>query len=113
MRKQILTGATALALAAGVTSGAMAFDQGTGSGSYLRGYHARGYGASHSYRSGRGSRFEGIRGYESWRHGGWGSGSTIYRGGYLDLGPLGFTAACGSPTYGRGYCGQGYSILVR
>ena len=52
MRKQIL--AAVLVLATGMTSSAMAFGS--------DGFHSR----FHT------SRFEGIRGYGSWRHGGWG-----------------------------------------
>jgi hypothetical protein len=55
MRKGIVAGAIALALATGMTSSAMAFDH--------DGFHSR----FHS------NRFEGIRGYGSWRNGDWGS----------------------------------------
>jgi len=113
MKQQILAGAVSLALAATMTNGAMAFDQGSADGRYLRSHHSRGYGEMQSLRARRDSRFGGIRGYESWRHGGWGASEAANRSGYIDLGPLGFTAACGSPAYGRGYCGQGYSVLAR
>lgn len=55
MKRLILAGAMALALATGITTSAMAFDS--------DGVHSR----FHT------SRFEGIRGYGSWRHGDWGS----------------------------------------
>jgi len=75
MRKQLLAGAMAVALAAGMTTGAMAFDRG-GDGSFA----AR-----------NASRFNGIRGFSGYRHGwsgqrfvggdgGWGNGPTYYEG---------------------------------
>jgi hypothetical protein len=81
MRKQILAGAMALALVAGVTSSAMAFDQSPRSSSHAGRVRAGGMyavGARHS------SRYEGVRGFEAWRHGSWN-----HHGGYTDLGPLG------------------------
>lgn len=62
MRKQLLAGATALALAMGMTTGAMAFS------------HDGVHGGFHS------GRFEGVRGFSGWRHGDW--GSRRYVGGY-------------------------------
>jgi hypothetical protein len=59
MRKQIFAGAMALALAAGMTTSAMAFDHDSG------------------FNSGR---FEGVRGFSGWRHGDWGSRRFV--GGY-------------------------------
>jgi hypothetical protein len=53
MKRPILASAIALALAAGMTSSAVAYDHG---GSVF-----------HS------GRFEGVRGYGAWRHGDWGS----------------------------------------
>jgi hypothetical protein len=55
MKRPILASAIALALAAGMTSSAMAYSHG--------GFHSR-------FHSGR---FEGVRGYGAWRHGDWGS----------------------------------------
>ncbi|MGB6236915.1 MAG: hypothetical protein WBG16_06150 [Bradyrhizobium sp.] len=59
MRQQIIAGAMALALATGMTTSAMAFDQDSG-------FHSR--------------RFEGVRGFSGWRHGEWGSRRFV--GGY-------------------------------
>ena len=58
MRKQLLAGATALALAMAMTTSAMAFSQ--------SGFHS--------------DRFEGLRGFSGWRDGGW--GSRRFGGGY-------------------------------
>ena len=85
MKKQILAGTTALALAMGMTTSAMAFDQGG------RGFHA---GRSHG---GFGSsRFSGVRGLSGWRHGDWGSrqfdggyGGRGYGGPYYHSHPIG------------------------
>jgi len=109
MKKQILAGTTALALAMGMTTSAMAFDQGG------RGFHA---GRSHG---GFGSsRFSGVRGLSGWRHGDWGSrqfdgdyggrgyGGPSYHGHPTDLGPLGFTFG---PTTLYGYA-PGTSIAA-
>ena len=85
MRQKILATAAVLTLAVGATS-AMASSHKAGHG----GRHARN---SHAVRSA-----------ESWRQ-----GDTGYRGGFIDLGPLGFTAACGSYR-SKHYCGQGYSV---
>jgi hypothetical protein len=101
MRKQLLAGATALALAMAMTTSAMAFDQ-TG-----RGLHAgRSHGGFNS------SRFAGVRGFESWRHGGLdnhgfdgshsGQGYGDPRGGYSDLGPLGLRFGPTTTGYGPG-----------
>jgi len=107
MRRQILGVATVLVLVGGVTSNATAFDQGPGSGSHagrIRAGGMHGIGARH------GSRFEGVRGFESWRERGWSHGSARDRGDFIDLGPLGITARCGSAYHTPGYCGQGYSV---
>jgi len=58
MRKQLLAGATVLALAMAMTTSAMAFSQ--------SGFHS--------------DRFEGVRGFGGWRDGGWGSRRFV--GGY-------------------------------
>ena len=55
------------------------------------------------------SRLAGVRGPESWYPGG---GSPGYHGGFIDLGPLGITAACGSHPHRYGYCGPGYSTPI-
>jgi len=71
MRNQLLAGAIALALAAGITTSAMAFDRGGG-------FHGGGLHSGYSSFRGshgdmRGSNFSGIRGFASWRNGGWGA----------------------------------------
>jgi hypothetical protein len=83
MRKQILAGAIALVLATGMTSSAMAFDH--------DGFHS--------------SRFEGIRGHGSWRHGDWGSRRFVSGdyGARRGLSGLGEGSYC--PAFSR--CGAG------
>jgi nucleoside-specific outer membrane channel protein Tsx len=102
MRKQILAGAVVLALAATVTTSAMASDHKDGR-SGVGHVHS---GAMHSFRAKHGSRFAGVRGFESARHGAWDGGNAYDHGGFVSLGPLGITARCGQ----RGTCGQGYSV---
>jgi hypothetical protein len=99
MRKQFLAGTTALALAIGMTTSAMAFEDGGG-------LHA-GIGGSHSGFHSR--RFEGVRGFSGWRRGDWGSrqfdggyggrgyGGPYYHGHPTDLGPLGFSFGPATP----------------
>lgn len=84
MTKQILATAVVLTLAVVATTSAIA--------SSHRGGHA-GHHARHLHT---------VRGAESW--------PSADRAGFIDLGPLGFTAACGSYRTKRGYCGQGYSV---
>jgi hypothetical protein len=101
MKKQILAAATLIALAIGATTSAMAFDDhkaGHG-GRHLKAHHAE---STHGTAARR-SRLARTRNPES-------RGNTSYRGGFIDLGPLGVTAACGSPSYKGRYCGQGYSV---
>ena len=86
MRKQILATAAVLVLAIGATTSAMASS------------HKAGHGARHA------RNYHTVRNAESWR-----PGDTSYRGGFIDLGPLGITAACGSYR-SKHYCGQGYSV---
>jgi len=105
MRGQILAVATVLALVAGLTSSATAFDQRPGSGGDAGRVRA---GGMHSIGARHGSRFEGVRGFESWRDNGRSRGGA-HRG-YMDLGPLGITARCGSSYRTPDYCGQGYSV---
>ena len=94
MRKQLLAGAMALALAAGITSSAMAFGHGGGS--------SHGGGFRNSYGAMRGGTFAGVRGFSSFRHGalgvrhfvgGYGYGGSGYAPYSYDdsigLGPLG------------------------
>jgi hypothetical protein len=95
MRKQILSSLTMLALVTGMTTGAMAFHHKAGHGGHhVRGFHA---GGMHSVGAIGGNRLAGVRG-------------PIDRGGFIDLGPLGITAACGSYRHQHGYCGSGYSV---
>ncbi|WP_298254024.1 hypothetical protein [Bradyrhizobium sp.] len=110
MRGQLLAGATVLALAAGVMTSAMAFDQNHGKSRHNAGrVHARTIGGMHHFGGPR-HRLAGASGFVSPRQGGWESGSSLGRGGFIDLGPLGFTTACGSYYHRPDYCGQGYSV---
>ena len=90
------------ALAIGVMASAMASDRKAGkSGHHVGRFHAAAVGRTHHVR--RSGRFAGVRGPESWYPGG---GSPGYTGGFIDLGPLGMTAACGFyPPTSAGYCG--------
>jgi hypothetical protein len=107
MRRLILAGAV-LALAAGVTAGAMASDQKADkSGGHVGRSHSAAFGRTHHVRPS--SRVAGVRGPESWYPGG---GSPGYHGGFIDLGPLGITAACGSYPHRYGYCGSGYGTPI-
>jgi hypothetical protein len=94
MRKQILANLTILAFVTGMTTGAMAFDHKADRASHVRHFHA---GATHSFGARRGNRFAGVR-------------ATDDRGGFIELGPLGITAACGSYHHQHGDCGSGYSV---
>ena len=87
MKRQLIAGVMALALAAGMTTSAMAFDHG--------GFHS--------------GRFEGVRGFSGWRHGDWGSRRFV--GGYRPYHDSGYGAGVGldtgtyCPAYSR--CGAG------
>ena len=108
MRRQIIAGATMLVLAAGTTTGANALAHKAGRhGDHVGRIHA---GGAHGHRARHASRIARVR--ESRRYDGWNEGGQNY-GGFIDLGPLGITAACGQYNYRHGYCGQGYSISVR
>ena len=89
MRSLVLAG-TVLAFAAVVTASAMASNQKAGkSGSHVGRFHTAAFGGTrHARRSSR---------PESW-----------YTGGFIDLGPLGITAACGRYSY----CGPGYGAPI-
>ena len=105
MRRLILAG-TVLALTAGVTAGAMASDQKADkSGSHVGRFHTAAVGRAHHVR--RSSRLAGVRGPENGY-----PGSPGYHGGFIDLGPLGITAACGSYPHRNGYCGPGYGTPI-
>ena len=107
MRRLVLVG-TVLAFAAGVTVSAMASDQRAGnSGNHFGRSHASAFGGTHHLR--RSSRLAGVRGPESWHPGG---GSPGYHGGFIDLGPLGVTAACGSTPHRYVSCGPGYGAPI-
>ena len=99
MRRLILA-STVLALVAGVTTGAMASDRKVyQSGSHVGRLHHGAFGGTHHVR--RGSRLAG----ESWYPDG---SSPGYHGGFVSLGPLGITAACGPSRR----CGSGYGTSV-
>jgi hypothetical protein len=107
MRRLILAG-TVLALAVGVTAGAMASDQkAIESGRHAGRFHAAALGKTHHIR--RSSRLAGVRGPENRYPDG---GSPGDHGGFIDLGPLGITAACGSYPHRYGSCGQGYGTPI-
>jgi hypothetical protein len=99
----ILAG-VALALAAGATASARASEQTTGQ--HAGRFHAAAFGAHHVRRS---SRVVGVRGPEIGRPGGESPG---YHGGFIDLGPLGITAACGATPHGYGHCGPDYGTPI-
>jgi hypothetical protein len=95
MTRLMLMGAV-LALALGMTAGATASHQKAGKGAHYVGHfqqHIR-----------HGSRFAGVRGLEGSYPAG---GRPAYNGGFIDLGPLGMTAACGfyANRYRSDYCG--------
>jgi hypothetical protein len=100
MKKKTLAGAAMLALAVSLTTSAVAFEHKAGrSGSHVARVHA---GGMRSFAARHSKRFARIRGFESAAPAGWQGGS--FRGGFIDLGPLGITAACGLR------CSQGYSV---
>lgn len=92
MTRLMLAGAVP-ALAVGIATGAMASDHNSAKG----GHHVRHLQPHIRY----GSRLAGVRGPEV------GGGNPAYNGGFIDLGPLGMTAACGSSAnrYRSEYCG--------
>jgi hypothetical protein len=94
MTRFTLAGAV-LALAVGMTASAMASGQRAGKGAHYAGH------LQHHIR--HVSRFAGVRGPE----GSYPAESPAYNGGFIDLGPLGMTAACGSYAnrYRSDYCG--------
>lgn len=110
MRKQILATTTALALAADLTSSAMARDHKAESRRYT-GHFAGASGEMHDRRGRQAMRFAGGGGPERQRHGGLSYGGDD-RGGFVDLGPLGITTACGSYRYGHDDCGSGYGTPI-
>jgi hypothetical protein len=108
MMRRLIVAGTVFALAAGMTASAMASDQKADqSGSHVGRVHTAAFGRTHHIR--RSSRLVGVRGPES---GYPGDGSPGYHGGFIDLGPLGITAACGSCPPGYGHCGSGYGTSI-
>jgi hypothetical protein len=108
MMRRLLLAGTVLALAAGVTASAMASDQKADKGgSHVGRFHTAASGKTYHIR--RSSRVAGVRGPESSYPGG---GSPGYHGGFIDLGPLGITAACGSYPLRYGTCGPGYGTPI-
>jgi hypothetical protein len=106
MMRRLIVAGTVFALAAGMTASAMASDQKADqSGSHVGRVHTAAF--THHIR--RSSRLVGVRGPES---GYPGDGSPGYHGGFIDLGPLGITAACGSYPHGYGHCGSGYGTSI-
>jgi hypothetical protein len=96
-----------LALAVGLTASAMASGQKAGHGDRQVGRFHTASGRTHHF--GRGSRFADVRGPENAYPS---DGSPPYRGGFIDLGPLGITAACGSYPQKHGYCGPRYGAPI-
>ena len=81
MRKQLLAGATAVALATGMMNSAMAFDRGDAGRFHHVGFHRAGSG--HGWHHGRsGRRFVG-------GHGGWGYGPGYNGAHYEGVAPFG------------------------
>ena len=101
MRKQFLATAAVLVLGANVTTGARAIEPKASIGSA----HVKTLRVAEMHQGHRDkARLTRYRGSESRRQ-----ISPDVRGGFIDLGPLGITAACGSYR-SQHYCGQGYSV---
>src|SRR5690242_1343674 len=110
MRTLILAG-TVLVLVVGVATGAVASDRKTGKGGSHGGrFHTASSNGTHHIR--HDSRLAGVRAPQGWYPGSAYPGSTGYQGGFVDLGPLGMTAACGFYPVGHGYCGPGYGTPI-
>jgi hypothetical protein len=108
MMRRLIVAGTVLALATGVTTTAMASDhKADKSGSHVGRFHTAAFARTHHLR--RSSRLAGAGGPESWYPG---DGSPGYHGGFIDLGPLGITAACGSYPHRYGHCGPGYGTSI-
>ena len=74
MRYTLQTAAIALALAVGITTSAAAFDHVTSlNGRYPSGLHSDYSSFRETHVSRRDRNFSGIRGFTSWRNGGWGA----------------------------------------
>jgi len=102
MRTLILVITTVLVLVAGATGSARALEHkasyGSGHGGALHAVGMHRHAAKHINRS------AGVRRSANWRE----EGPNVH-GGFIDLGPLGITAACGSYR-SKHYCGQGYPV---
>lgn len=97
MRNQILAIAAVFAVAVGASNTACASDhKARHSRAHASTSHTTMYGELQNH-----ARYAGVRGRET--------GSNV-GGGFIDLGPLGITAACGAYTYRRRTCGQGYPV---
>lgn len=97
---RLVLASAVLALLAGVTTGAVASDpKAHKSGSHVGRLHHGALGGTHHVR--RGSPLAG----ESWYPD---DSSSGYHGGFISLGPLGFTAACGPSRR----CGSGYGTSI-
>jgi len=108
MMRRLIVAGTVLALAAGVTAGAMASDgKADQGGRHVGRLHTAAFGRTHHLR--HGSRLAGLRGPERGYPGGT---NPVYPGGFIDLGPLGITAACGSAAHRYGSCGPGYGAPI-
>jgi hypothetical protein len=74
MRNTPQAAAITLALAVGITTSAAAFDHvGSLNGRYIGGLHSHYSSFRETQMSRRDRNFSGIRGFTSWRHGGWGA----------------------------------------
>ena len=92
MKRKILAGAAALAVALGMTTSATAFDRATDGGP-AGGLRT----GEHSFRAAHSSRYAGVRGFTEWRRGG-----RNHQAGYTDLGPLGVKFGDYAPGAGYG-----------
>jgi hypothetical protein len=117
MRKQLLAGAMAIALATAMTTSAMAFGHGGvghGGGSFrsgaIGGYHGGGFRSS--YGAMRGSTFDGVRGFSGYRHGTWGSRRFIGGYGYGGYGGWGYDPGYYDAGIGLGLLGLGVGLAT-
>lgn len=115
MRQQLLAGAMAVALATGLTTGAMASGHGDRSGFHGgRGFHDGGFHAGHGGLRGT---YAGIRGGPGQ---GWNGRRVVggYGGGYYEgIAPFGHAVGfgpgygtCSPDDYGYGYCGSTFTV---
>ena len=90
MVKRLVLAGAALALGVGMTVGAMASDR----AARKAGHHVGRFHAGKTHHVARGPENQAP-----------GNGNLPSYGGFISLGPLGMTAACGSYPRGHGYCG--------